>query len=270
VWEGKRPEDDLNFYSLLGIVQAGMWLQDDIEKYLAKHGVSYGRFSLLLAILESQDSPAGAGVPAGGLATGNDLSVKLGIGKATVAKLVEKLRDEGLIEELADGSDARKKRLSATRSGRALLGRIIPGYLERMRIIGSNVSMDEKRFLMLALGKINFLDRRKTLSKFSERPLGEKANEIRELCERGSAEDVDRVMEHLTDGADLPTTKIVDRYLGSVKTIEGMKRIEHYLFNGTQIQRNYSTLFFVRVDDWKLVNKAYRMGLIDYVQAYSK
>jgi hypothetical protein len=62
----------------------------------------------------------------------------------------------------------------------------------------------------------------------------------------------------------------VDYYLGTMKKVEGMKRIEHYLFNGSQIQRNYSTLYFARNDDWKLVDKAYRMGLIDYVQAYSK
>jgi DNA-binding MarR family transcriptional regulator len=272
VWKGKRPDDDLNFYSLLGIVQSGMWLQDDIEKYLTKHGVSFGRFSLLLAALESQDSPVETRAPAGAgaSATGNELSAKLGINKATVAKMVEKLRVEGLVEVSADESDSRKRRYSVTRKGRSLLGRIIPGYLERMRIIGANLSMDEKRFLVRALGKINFLDPRKALSRFSERPLGEKANEIRELCERGASEDVDRVMEYLADGVDLPTTKIVDRYLGEVGTIEGMKRIEHYLFSGNQIQRNYCALFFVRIDDWKLVNKAYRMGLIDYVQAYSK
>jgi DNA-binding MarR family transcriptional regulator len=268
LWDGKRPEDDLNFYSLLGIVQAGMWLQDDLEKYLAGHGVSYGRFSLLLAVLEPQDSPAGAGAPA--RAAPNELAARLGLGRATVAKMLDKLRAEGLVAEEADADDARKKRLSATRKGKALLARIVPGYLERMRIIGANLSVDEKRILMRSLAKINFLDPRKALSRFSERPLAEKAEEIRELCERGSAEDIDRVMEHLTDGADLPTTKIVDRYLGSVKTMEGMRRIERYLFDGTQIQRNYCALFFVRIDDWKLVNKAYRMGLIDYVQAYSK
>jgi DNA-binding MarR family transcriptional regulator len=270
--EGKRPEDDLNFYALLGIVQAGMWLQDDLEKYLAEFGVSYGRFSLLLALLEGREGLGSPGKASGsaGAATGNDLSARLGINKATVAKMLDKLKSEGLAEASADDSDSRKKVLSVTAKGRALLERVIPGYLMRMRIIGSNLSDDEKRLMIRSLSKINFLDPRKALSRFSERPLAQKAEEIRELCERGSAEDVDRVMEHLTEGADLPTTKIVDRYLGSVKTMEGMKRIERYLFHGTQIQRNYCTLFFVRINAWTPVNKAYRLGLIDYVQAYSK
>lgn len=264
MWKGKRPEDDLNFYSLLGIVQAGMRLQDDIEKYLAGHRVSYGRFSLLLAILESQEAAPG------GAAIGRELSERLGIGKATAAKMLDKLEREGLVATRAHESDGRKKLLGLTKKGRALLNGIIPGYLERMRIIGANLSTDEKRILIGLLGKVNFLDPRKALSRYEERPLSEKAEEIRALCESGSAEDIDRVMEHLSEGADLPTTKIVDRYLGTVSTTEGLKRIERYLFEGTQIQRNYCTLVFVRRNDWKSVNRAYRMGLIDYVQAYSK
>jgi hypothetical protein len=51
---------------------------------------------------------------------------------------------------------------------------------------------------------------------------------------------------------------------------EGTARIEHYLFHGTQMQRNYCTLFFVRKDEWKVVKKAYAMGLIDRAQAFSK
>ncbi len=108
------------------------------------------------------------------------------------------------------------------------------------------------------------------LSRFRERPISEKSREIQALCARGSPEDIDAVMRYLDDEADLPTTKVVDYYLGTVNGIEGMRRIEWYLFNGAQIQRNYATLYFARMDDWKLVNKAFRMGLIDYRQAYSK
>jgi hypothetical protein len=77
-------------------------------------------------------------------------------------------------------------------------------------------------------------------------------------------------MTFLHEKVDLPTTKILDYYLGTVGTPEGIGRIEHYLFHGTQMQRNYSTLFFARRNDWSLVNKAYSMGLIDHVQAYSR
>ena len=94
--------------------------------------------------------------------------------------------------------------------------------------------------------------------------------EIRELCMKGSASNIDKILSLLNDSVDIPTTRAIDFYLGQVENFEGIRRIEHHLFNGTQIQRNYCTLFFARRDDWDIVNRAYKMGLIDWYQAYSK
>lgn len=260
MWNNKRPNDDLNFYSLLGIVQSGMWLQADIEKYLQQFDLSYGRFSIMLSILEAEKK----------VLKGSELAEKLGISKTTVSKMIQKLLSEDLIEFDPPKEDQREKYYHISGKGKSKLNEIIPGYLERMRIIGSSISVDEKRCLLNILGKINFIESRYQISKFSERPLSEKTKEIQELCQKGTAEAIDKVMDYLDETTDIPTTKIVDYYLGTVDTLDGMKRIEYYLFNGTQIQRNYSTLFFVRINDWRLVNKAYKLGLIDYIQAYSK
>mgnify|MGYP003394250640 CR=1 FL=1 len=222
--------------------------------------MSYGRFTILLALLETINTTI----------TNVDLSLKLGIGKATVKKMLDKLFDEKLIESSIDAIDSRKRKLVITKIGKTKLESIIPGYLERMRIIGANISIDEKRFLIGVLNKINFLDTKRKISQFNERPLSEISNEIKELCDIGSSENIDQVMAYLNEVTDIPTTKIIDFYLGTVTNIDGMKQIEYYLYNGTQIQRNYCALFFVRINDWKIVNKAYKLGLIDYIQAYSK
>ena len=94
-------------------------------------------------------------------------------------------------------------------------------------------------------------------------------DEIRIRCLSGEAAGIDRVMEIL-DSADLPTTRAIDFYLGMVESAEGVGRINYYLFNGTQIQRNYCTLYFARRNEWKTVNKAYKLGLIDAIQAFSR
>lgn len=260
MWEGKRPSDDLNFYSLVTIVQCGMWLQDDIEKYLSQYGLSYGRFSILLSILDAGEKRL----------HGTEVAQKIGISKTTVSKMTKKLIDEGLVEVHINSKTNKEKEYQITPSGKRILEKVIPGYLERMRIMGSNISVDEKKYLIKVLNKINFLGVKANLSQYTERPISEIANEVKELCAVGSAEAIDTVMEYLNETTDISTTKVVDYYLGTVENIEGQKRLEYYLFNGTQLQRNYCTLYFVRIDDWKLVNKAYRMGLIDYIQAYSK
>jgi hypothetical protein len=95
-------------------------------------------------------------------------------------------------------------------------------------------------------------------------------NRIKENCLEGHTENIDQVLAQLSDTVDLPTTRAVDLYLGMVTNKSGIKQIEHYLFNGTRIQRNYCTLFFARRNDWHLVNRAYQLGLIDKIQAYSR
>jgi hypothetical protein len=77
---------------------------------------------------------------------------------------------------------------------------------------------------------------------------------LRTLCLNASGTDVDEVFAMLNDTTDLPTTKAIDFHLGAVDTPDGVARVEHYLFHGTQMQRNYCTLFFARRNDWELIN----------------
>lgn len=94
-----------------------------------------------------------------------------------------------------------------------------------------------------------------------------------ELAANGSKSDIDRIMSNLNEDMTFVDSRFVDYALGLVKSKEGVEQIEHYLFSGTQIQRNYCTLFFNRrgeKGDWEMVKQAYTMGLIDKIQAFSK
>lgn len=86
----------------------------------------------------------------------------------------------------------------------------------------------------------------------------------------GRADDVDYVIYHLTNKPSIALTRFVDYALSLVENPDGVNRLEHHLFNGTQIQRNYCTLYFNRLGAWKIVEKAYKCGLIDEIQAYSR
>jgi DNA-binding MarR family transcriptional regulator len=252
--------DDLNFYSLLAVLQSGMWLQSDFENFLVPFGLSHSRFSILLAILHSSR----------GELFGNQLATRLGVAKSTIAKMVAKLIDEKLVECIADTNDSRRKRYSLTQKAIDLLETIVPKYLERIREMLKRLSEGEKMNVIELLSKIDFLHPDRTIIKGRTKTITDRARDIRTSCNRGSTQDIDRVLEYLTADIDIPTTKVVDFYLGTVTNPEGVRRIEYYLFHGTQIQRNYCTLFFSRKNEWQIVNKAYGMGLIDAAQAYSR
>ena len=59
----------------------------------------------------------------------------------------------------------------------------------------------------------------------------------------GTAEDVDYILGHLNPDVSLAVTRFVDYALGLVESTVGVERVEYYLFNGTQIQRNYCCCF---------------------------
>lgn len=86
----------------------------------------------------------------------------------------------------------------------------------------------------------------------------------------GGVSDVDTMMESLENDHNCATYKLVDYALGLVDTHQGKDQIRHYLFHGTQRQRNYAALYFKRLGAKDILVEAVRCGCIDRVQAFSK
>lgn len=89
-------------------------------------------------------------------------------------------------------------------------------------------------------------------------------------AQEGNSSDIDFIIKHLTPESSLPITRYIDFALSLVNNEAGIRQLEFYLFHGSLIQRNYCSLFFNRRGDWTVVKKAYRLGLIDEIQAYSR
>lgn len=94
--------------------------------------------------------------------------------------------------------------------------------------------------------------------------------ELIDYAESGCGSDVDAIFENLTIESSFAETRFVDFALSMVSNPEGIKQIKHYLFKGTQIQRNYACLFFNRLGEYQDVEKAFQEGLIDEAQAFSR
>jgi hypothetical protein len=90
------------------------------------------------------------------------------------------------------------------------------------------------------------------------------------LGSAGSAADVDFLMAALATCDDLATTRLVDYALSLVETEEGVARLQHYLFNGTQRQCNYAALYFKRLDEYPLLAEALAQGKVDALQVYGR
>jgi hypothetical protein len=97
-----------------------------------------------------------------------------------------------------------------------------------------------------------------------------KLGELTTRAESGGEEDIDYIMSYLNNNSSLVMTKFVDFALSLTVNPEGIARIAYYLFNGTLIQRNYSSLFFNRRSDYDIVMRAYKEGMIDETQAFAR
>lgn len=258
--QSESTNDSLNFASLVSVLQNGMGLQTDIEDYLRAFRLSHGQYSLLLTLLDADGEPLSP----------SELAKKLGRSKPTITKLLEKLTEAHDVETVSSEADRRKKGFTLTDKAKELLAAIAPGYLLRATDFLKNVSDVEKLFLINILNKLNLREGHGFTVSKARLAYSEKDRLIRSLCASGSRYDVDGVLSFLDQDADVPTTKIVDFHLGTITNDDGIRRIEHYLFHGTQRQRNFCTLFFARRNEWEVVNRAYERGLIDREQAYSR
>lgn len=90
------------------------------------------------------------------------------------------------------------------------------------------------------------------------------------LAREGTRASIGEIMQHLDVHMTLSESKLIDFALGHVCSAEGVKVMEHYLFHGTQVQRNYCTLYFVRRGEYGIIRQAYDQGLIDAKQAFSR
>lgn len=90
------------------------------------------------------------------------------------------------------------------------------------------------------------------------------------LAKEGTKASIDKIMKNLNADMTLAESKFIDFALGHIDSDEGFKIMEYYLFHGTQIQRNYCTLYFGRLGEYLIIRKAYDEGLIDAKQAFSR
>ncbi len=143
-----RELNNLTFYSMLSVLQGGMWMLNDMELYLKPFNLSHGRFSILLTLLGSTNKSLNP----------VELAEKLGKSKPTITKMIEKLISDGLVSNTDDSRDKRRKLIILTAKAVNLLNIIIPEYNKRISSMSKNLTDSDKKQLMEIIAKIDFLD----------------------------------------------------------------------------------------------------------------
>lgn len=116
-----------------------------VNTYMSRHGLTHGRF--LIMMLLGKIYPDGL--------SPSEIAHKIGVTRATVTSLVEKLERDGLVLREHRTDDRRAVTVRVTEQGTDLIKRIFPGHLDRVKLIMSALDEDEREQFVSLLSKVH-------------------------------------------------------------------------------------------------------------------
>ena len=127
------------------LLRTGSELLTAFEAILGLHGLSQGRFLTLIVMNRNPDEAASP----------SSLAEKVGVKRATMTGLLDRLERDDLIERRAHQRDRRKIGVQLTPKGRQVLAEMLPDYYRQVAKIMANLTEKERLELMTLLGKVN-------------------------------------------------------------------------------------------------------------------
>lgn len=125
----------------LHILRAGDVLARFGGDYIENHGISRGRFTVLMLLLDKLDNEPIAMTPAA-LADGANVT------RATMTGLIDSLLKDELVEIRACTTDRRQKLVRLSLKGSAFLEGMLPGYFGRIARLMQSLPVAERRTLV--------------------------------------------------------------------------------------------------------------------------
>ena len=127
------------------LLRTGSELLTAFEAILGHHGLSQGRFLTLIVMNRNPDEAASP----------SSLAEKVGVKRATMTGLLDRLERDDLIERRAHQRDRRKIGVQLTPKGRQVLAEMLPDYYRHVAKIMAKLTEKERLELMSLLGKVN-------------------------------------------------------------------------------------------------------------------
>jgi len=133
----------------LHLLRAGDEAFRVIGSHLADRGMSSGRFTVLMLLLDKKN-----GCPLALMPTPAELAEKAGVTRATMTGLIDTLERDGLVKREPDPDDRRRMLLRLTRFGHSTLLDILPGHFQRITSLMSTLSEAERKTFVRLLDKV--------------------------------------------------------------------------------------------------------------------
>lgn len=114
------------------------------EKFLTAHGLSHGRFAIMMYLNRAPDTPVNQ----------THLAEAYGVAKATITGLIDGLERDALVERLPDPSDRRASLVKLTPGGLAFLEGFLPNHFRGVTELLSGLDARDRAELTRLLGRL--------------------------------------------------------------------------------------------------------------------
>ena len=130
--------------AIMQFIRTGTDVSECFERFLAKHGLSQGRFAILMYLNRQPDTPVNQ----------THLAEAYGVTKATITGLIDGLERDGMVERLADPADRRACLVRLTAASRKFLDEFLPAHFRGVSELMVGLDAAERTELIRLVGKI--------------------------------------------------------------------------------------------------------------------
>jgi DNA-binding MarR family transcriptional regulator len=130
--------------AVMQFIRTGADVSECFERFLNKHGLSQGRFAILMYLNRQPDTPVNQ----------THLAEAYGVTKATVTGLIDGLERDGLVERLADPTDRRASLVRLTAASRKFLDEFLPAHFSGVSELMAGLDAAERAEVIRLAGKI--------------------------------------------------------------------------------------------------------------------
>lgn len=133
----------------VGLLKMSSELTGAYEAQLARHGLSMGRFVVLIRLLTHEEAERGPGL------TPADLAEHSSVSRATMTGLLDTLEKDGLISRQDHPEDRRMYTVHLSAKARRLLEGMLPEHFRRISALMAPLSASERATLGELLAKVS-------------------------------------------------------------------------------------------------------------------
>jgi len=130
--------------AIMCFMRTGADVSECFERFLNIHGLSHGRFAILMYLNRNPDTPVNQ----------THLAEAYGVTKATITGLIDGLERDTMVERLADPTDRRASLVRLTATSRKFLDEFLPRHFRGVSELMAGLDARDRAELTRLVGKL--------------------------------------------------------------------------------------------------------------------